>query len=437
MNKEEMFNKFLEVMNNFAQLKAVVAVKDGFIMTTPFTICGSLFLLIACLPIPGWGDMMAGIFGPNWQAPMWTVCGGTFNLLAIIVVLSITYKYVANEGLDGMTAAGLALSSYVMLMPTEVVTEAGEKVGGVLPMGWTGSNGVITAIIISFAVSYIYCFCVKNHIGIKMPDSVPGVVARAFEALTPGFLVFLLSSALWAACHFMGETTVPELIFKMIQVPLQALSDTLAGGITIVGLQSLLFWAGIHGPNVVGGVVAPLLLANSMDNQALLDAGQSLVGNPAAKFITVQINDVFVKSGGCGLTLGLIIAGLMVAKSEQFKSLTKIAMVPGLFNINEPIIFGLPIVFNPYMMIPFIIVPIVALVVTWMAMYIGFLSPMGAIQVPWTTPPIIAGLLLDGWQGAVIQIINLVLSTIIYLPFIKGMDKSMLAEEAEMENAEN
>ena len=153
MNKEEMFNKFLEVMNNFAQLKAVVAVKDGFIMTTPFTICGSLFLLIACLPIPGWGDMMAGIFGPNWQAPMWTVCGGTFNLLAIIVVLSITYKYVANEGLDGMTAAGLALSSYVMLMPTEVVTEAGEKVGGVLPMGWTGSNGVITAIIISFAVS--------------------------------------------------------------------------------------------------------------------------------------------------------------------------------------------------------------------------------------------------------------------------------------------
>ena len=89
------------------------------------------------------------------------------------------------------------------------------------------------------------------------------------------------------------------------------------------------------------------------------------------------------------------------------------------------------------LLIPFIIVPIVALVVTWMAMYIGFLSPMGAIQVPWTTPPIIAGLLLDGWQGAVIQIINLVLSTIIYLPFIKGMDKSMLAEEAEMENAEN
>ena len=262
-----------------------------------------------------------------------------------------------------------------------------------------------------------------------MPESVPGGVVRAFEALTPGFLVFLLASIIWGVCHFAGNTSAPELVFSMIQTPLQSLTDTLFGGTVIVGLQSLLFWAGIHGPNVVNGVATPMLMANTLDNQALLDAGQTLLNNPAAKFMTMQVNDVFVKSGGCGLTMGLIIASYMVSKSEQLTSLTKMATVPGIFNINEPIIFGLPIVFNPFMLVPFILVPIVALFVTYTAMMIGFLSPMGAVQVPWTTPPIIAGLLLDGWQGAVIQIINLALAVVIYLPFVKKMDSSLIEEE--------
>ena len=413
MNRQELFNKFLEVMNRFAQIKAIVAVKDGFIMTTPFTICGSLFLLIACLPIPGWNELMVSMFGENWAAPLFAVCGGTFSILALIVVVCVTYKYVANEGLDGMTAAGLALAAFVIIIPPEVVLESGEVVGNVIPKNWAGSNGIITALLVAFATSYIYCYCVKNHIGIKMPESVPGGVVRAFEALTPGFLVFLLASIVWGVCHFAGNTSAPELVFSMIQTP----------------LQSLLFWAGIHGPNVVNGVATPMMMANTLDNQALLDAGQTLLNNPAAKFMTMQVNDVFVKSGGCGLTMGLIIASYMVSKSEQLTSLTRMSTVPGIFNINEPIIFGLPIVFNPFMLVPFILVPVVALFVTYTAMMIGFLSPMGAVQVPWTTPPIIAGLLLDGWQGAVIQIINLVLAVLIYLPFVKKLDISFIAEE--------
>ena len=419
MNRQELFNKFLEVMNRFAQIKAIVAVKDGFIMTTPFTICGSLFLLIACLPIPGWNELMVSMFGENWAAPLFAVCGGTFSILALIVVVCVTYKYVANEGLDGMTAAGLALAAFVIIIPPEVVLEGGQVAGNVIPKNWAGSNGIITALLVAFATSYIYCYCVKNHIGIKMPESVPGGVVRAFEALTPGFLVFLLASIIWGVCHFAGNTSAPELVFSMIQTP----------------LQSLLFWAGIHGPNVVNGVATPMLMANTLDNQALLDAGQTLLNNPAAKFMTMQVNDVFVKSGGCGLTMGLIIASYMVSKSEQLTSLTKMATVPGIFNINEPIIFGLPVVFNPFLLVPFILVPIVALFVTYTAMIIGFLSPMGAVQVPWTTPPIIAGLLLDGWQGAVIQIINLALAVVIYLPFVKKMDNSLVEEEKNGEAA--
>ena len=117
------------------------------------------------------------------------------------------------------------------------------------------------------------------------------------------------------------------------------------------------------------------------------------------------------------------------------KSITKLATVPGLFNINEPVIFGLPIVFNPYLLVPFILAPLAAFFVTYAAIAVGFMAPFGAVQVPWTTPPVIAGLLLDGWQGAVIQIVNLALATAIYFPFVRAQDRQFLAEESAQDAA--
>lgn len=437
MTKQELFDKFIEFMGEFAQIKAVAALRDGFIMTTPFTICGSVFLLLANLPLPGYAEFMASLFGADWTAPLNAVAGGTFSVLALIVVLAITYKFVENEGCDAIMASILSLSTFLILMPPAIVSKGGEVVGDIIPKAWAGSNGVITAIIIAFFVSYVFCYCEKNHIGIKMPDSVPSGVAKAFTALVPGMIFFTTASVLYGLCHYIGATTLPELVFKVIQTPLQGLSDSLAGGSIIVGLQSILFWAGIHGPNVVGGVVSPLLIANSLDNQHLIDAGMSLINNPEAKIFTCQINDVFVKSGGCGLTLGLLFAGLFAARSQQLKSLMKMAFVPGLFNINEPIIFGLPIVFNPYLLVPFVLVPLIAMFVTYFAISTGFMAPFSAVQVPWTTPPVIAGFLLNGWQGAVVQIVNLAIATVIYFPFLKAQDKAFLKEEmGEMEESE-
>ncbi|MGN8832394.1 PTS sugar transporter subunit IIC [Selenomonas montiformis] len=434
MSKQELFDKFIEFMGEFAQIRAVAALRDGFIMTTPFTICGSVFLLLANLPLPGYSEFMASIFGSDWTAPLNAVAGGTFSVLALIVVLSITYKFVENEGCDAMMASILALSTFLILMPPTIVSKGGETVGDIIPKAWAGSNGVITAIFIAFFVSYVFCYCEKNHIGVKMPDSVPQGVAKAFTALVPGMIFFTTASVLYGLCHYIGATTVPELIFKVIQTPLQGLSDSLAGGTIIVGLQSILFWAGIHGPNVVGGVVGPLLIANSLDNQHLIDMGMTLLNNPQAKIMTCQINDVFVKSGGCGLTLGLLIAGVFTARSQQLKSLMKMAFVPGLFNINEPIIFGLPIVFNPYLLVPFVLVPLLAMLVTYFSISLGFMAPFSAVQVPWTTPPVIAGFLLNGWQGAVVQIVNLAIATAIYFPFLRAQDNALLKEEmGEME----
>lgn len=431
MNKQELFDKFIEFMGRFAEIRAVAALRDGFIMTTPFTICGSVFLLLANLPIPGYGAFMAGLFGPDWTAPLNAVSGATFSILAFISVLAITYKYVEAEGGDAIMASILALSTFLIVLPPTIVSKGGETVADVIPKAWAGSNGVITAILVSFIVAWTVCYCEKNHIGIKMPDAVPSGVAKAFEALTPGMILFTGGAVIYGLCHYIGATTFPELIFKIIQTPLQGLSDTLIGGSVIAALQSILFWAGIHGPNVVGGVVNPILIANSLDNQHIIDMGMQLAGNPDAKIITCQINDVFIKSGGCGLTFGLLIASWLSAKSTQMKSITKLATVPGLFNINEPVIFGLPIVFNPYLLVPFVLVPLLALIITYFSIALGFMSPFSAVQVPWTTPPIIAGLLLNGWQGAVVQIVIIAMSTAVYFPFVRAQDRAMLKEEQE------
>ena len=182
------FDKFIEIMASFAEIKIVAALRDGFIMTTPFTIIGSLFLLIANLPIPGYNEMMAGAFGADWSAPCYAVFGGTFSVLGLICCLGVAYKYTEAEGCNAAMASFLALSTFIILMPS-VVTIDNVTGGDVIPKAWAGSNGIITGLVVAICTGIVSCYCEKNHIGIKMPPSVPSGVTRAFEALTPAFFM--------------------------------------------------------------------------------------------------------------------------------------------------------------------------------------------------------------------------------------------------------
>ncbi len=429
------FDKFIEFMASFAEIKIVAALRDGFIMTTPFTIIGSLFLLIANLPVPGYNEMMAGAFGPDWAAPCYAVFGGTFSVLGLICCLGVAYKYTEAEGCNASMASFLSLSTFIILMPTQITLtgDAGVSItgGDVIPKLWAGSNGIITGLIVAILVSMCSCWCEKNHIGIKMPPSVPSGVTRAFEALTPAFFAFTGAAIIFGLCKFIGDTNFPQLLFDVIQTPLQGLSDTIIAGTIFSWLQTILFWAGIHGPNVVGGVMNPIMLANSLENLALMDAGVDMSSDPRVHILAAQVFDVFMKPGGCGATFGLLIVGLLFAKSTQMKTILRLGTAPGLFNINEPIIFGLPIVFNPYMLAPFTLAMWAAMLITYFSIATGFMSPLGAVQVPWTTPPIIAGLLLKGIPGAIVQILILAASCAIYFPFMKAQDNAFLKEEQE------
>ncbi|KFI98086.1 PTS sugar transporter subunit IIC [Bifidobacterium stellenboschense] len=445
---DAMLNGFMK----FASLKALVALKDGFILTMPATLIGSLFLLIANLPFTGYADFMAKTFGDNWNIALNQVSTATFNILAIIVAVGIGYAYARNEKCDGISSGLLSLVTFFIVSPSsmdisidpktiDIATDATKNakdvaVSGVFVQNWTGSNGIISAIIMGLIVGWIYTACIKHDVKIKMPDSVPQGVTNAFSALIPGLIVITGSSILYHVCKVFGGVSLTELIFKVLQIPLQSLTDTWAGAIIIALLISMLFWCGIHGANVVSGVVTPLLTANTLVNQSLLDKGIYPSKANGGHYLTPQVIDCFVKFSGVGLTVGLLIAALLFARSKQLREVSKLSIVPGIFGINEPVIFGLPIVFNPIMLIPFVVTPLCAMILMYGCLSVGFIQPFGAVQVPWTTPPIISGFILGGWKCALLQVIIAAMAVAIYYPFVKMQDKIYLEQEAEAESAE-
>lgn len=231
-----------------------------------------------------------------------------------------------------------------------------------------------------------------------MPDSVPEMVSKLFSSLVPG----------------------------IIQVPLQGLTSSVFAIVIVGGLNGFLWWFGIH-PTVVNSIVNPLLIANADANQALFTSNNLSLstGNVG----TIQMIDQFATIGGAGMTIGLIIAMVIVAKSSRLKTMSKLAVVPACFNINEPLVFGLPIVFNPLMLIPVTIAPMVSVLIAYVAMSIGFMPLFTGVMAPWSTPPIISGFLVAGWQGAIVQILSIIVSVGIYYPFVKALDNQYHKEE--------
>lgn len=401
------------------------ALKSGFMVIMPLTIIGSIFLLITDFPLPGYAEFMAGIFGADWTSYLDSAYRATFNLMGLLLAGTLAYRLAEDYKLDALSTMVLSLVAYVVVLPKSVLTEGGETVGRVLSFTWLGTQGVITAIIMAFVTVEIVRLCVQKNLTIKMPDSVPSMVSQSFSALIPGLVVVIVSLLLSGLSRIVAGS-FPELIYQIIQIPLEGLTSSLGAILVVAGLNGFLWWFGIH-PTVVNSIVNPLLNANSVKNFELFQANNLTMqtGNVG----TIQMIDQFATIGGAGLTLGLVIAMIFVAKSSRLKTMTKLVGVPSIFNINEPIIFGLPVVFNPLMLIPVTIAPMVSVLIAYFAMKIGFMPMFNGVMAPWPTPPIFSGFLVAGWQGAVVQVICIAAATIIYYPFVKALDNQYLKEE--------
>lgn len=408
--------------------KYLIAIRDGFLISTPLLIIGSFFLLIANFPIPGWDAFFAKFLGEGWANKFAVPAAATFDVMTILAVIGIGYSLAKQVNVDAIQASVIGLVSFLIMTPAKIDfkpegVETAYKVTGI-PYAWVGSKGLFLGMIVAIVSVLIFEKITKKGWVIKLPAGVPPTVAKSFEALIPGFVVitvFFIINWVFSATSFGNAHTF---IYKMLQVPLLKLGNTLPAMVIAYLFLHGFWFFGINGGSVVGAVFNPVLRTLSIEN---LDAFKNGMASP--NIICQEFQDLFATFGGAGSTLSLLIAMLIICKSQRVKKIGKLALIPGIFGINEPIIFGLPIMLNPIMLIPFVIVPTVNIIISYFAMSSGLVPLTKGISIPWTTPPIISGFLVSGWEASVLQIFLLIIGAFIYTPFIKIVDKQYLEEE--------
>ncbi|SEK55451.1 PTS system, cellobiose-specific IIC component [Carnobacterium iners] len=403
-------NKIIPVLFKIGQNKRLIAIRNGLSITVPFTIIGSFFLIIGNLPVQAWMDFISP-YSEILNAPV----NVTFGMLGLISAIGIGYYMGKELEVEPISNALITLVAFLLATLSEENTLNIESLGAV---------GMFTAIIVSLFTVEVYRFFIRNNITIKMPDGVPPAVAQSFISLIPAFVII---TAIWIIRVILGVdlNAVIQIVFQ----PLVFGIDSLPGLIITSLIVCLLWSAGIHGDHALAGIVTPIVLSNLAANMAAFQAG-----TPLPHIVVEGFGLVFMSIGGTGATIGLVL-NMMRSKVKSYKSLGRLSLPSAVFNINEPVIFGFPIVMNPIMMIPFIITPVI---IGSFAYVLTKLEIIGAVVflVPWTTPPVIGAYLATNGNipAAIFSALSVVASYFIYLPFFKVAEKKqLLLEQGETE----
>ncbi|RXN56731.1 PTS sugar transporter subunit IIC [Enterococcus faecalis] len=422
MNKINTYleQKMLPIAGKLSSNKFLVAIRDGITLTMPLIIIGSLFMVIASFPVPGWetwlGDV--GVSGYLWKG-----VDSSFGLIGLVASFGIAHSLTKQYGVDGVSSGIISLSTFITVTPF-----LSSDAGAGMPTGYMAAKGLFVAIILGLINGYVYQWFINKNIQIKLPDTVPSAVAKSFSAIIPGAVLITFWLIIFGLLDTFSLPNIHDIAQVVLGKPLGLLGSNIFGTIIVVALNSLFWFIGIHGGNVINSVMQPIWIANLDANREAYQAGQSL-----PHIFTVAFMDNFVYIGGGGATIGLVLVmGYLARKkktSKQTKVLAPITVVPGLFNINEPTMFGLPVVLNVMLLVPFILAPIVNVVVAYSAMITG-LVPLTRTVATWTMPPIISVFLTTGsLMGSVLQIVLIVLDILLYLPFFLAIEKQFKQEE--------
>lgn len=309
--------------------------------------------------------------------------------------------------------------------PDFVNIEDSEKVFRGFSFGNFGTAGIFLSMIVAIISVSIFTWAIKKKLVIKLPDGVPPAVMDSFAALIPAALSMVFFFVINIIISHTSYEYLHNLIYQVLQAPLVGLGRFALFEVIYQFLSTLFWFFGINGPAVTNTVFSPIHKALTLENYEAAQAGLKMTN-----IFTAGFSDFFCNFGGGGSTLGLVIMMSFLAKSERMKVLGRLSLPAGIFGINEPIIFGLPIVLNPIMIIPFILSPIANTVIAYLATIAGFIPITSGIQLPWTTPIGFSGYLITGTFSAVIlQIGLLALNMAIYYPFMKLLDNQYLEEE--------
>ena len=416
--------KFMPVAAKLGNQKHIQAIRDGLILSMPLTIAGSIFLILAFLPISGYYEFMAGIFGDAWMGKVLYPVRATFDIMAIFGCIGVSYRLAEKNKVDCLSSVALALMTFMILTPFKVsfmnnTVEA-------IPLMYTGSAGLFGAIISSIISVEIYSWFIRKNIVIKMPENVPPAVAKSFVALIPTLALMIGTLIVRLILENTGLQNIHELLKVILTTPLKTLVGSWWGLAIITAIIQLFWIAGLHGSTIILGMIGPVLGLLGDQNRLAYEVGAEIPNIIGGPFF-----DLFISIGGGGGTFALAFLLAFVSKSKQLKEIGKISVGAACFNINEPIIFGLPIVMNPYLIIPFFITPILTGLIGYFSIAIGILPKLPGISIPWTTPPLISGYLgsIGSFRYVILQVILILIGMIIYLPFFKAFDKKMLEEE--------
>lgn len=410
---------FVPVASRIGSQRHLVAIRDGFIAIMPLTIIGSFAVLINNLPVKMYQNALDSIWDhgtwTQWGGNMW---GATFGIISILLAFCVAYQLAKSYNKDGLSAGVIGLSSYMTF------GTFGE--GGLSGLS-TGTGGLFVAIIIALLSSELFSRLSGNSkLIIKMPETVPPAVSRSFAALLPAIITVSLFALVRTIIS--AGFDIPDIIgsfYTAIQEPFMGLTNTWVAALILAFIPVFLWTLGVHGANIIEPFMQSINLPAIDANVAAITAGEV-----APYIINKPFFDAFVNMGGSGTTIALIIAIFIIArKNKQYNTVGKISTGPGLFNINEPLLFGLPIVLNPVLFIPFILTPMVNVSIAYFATKWGMV-PAATIAAPWTTPPIINGFLVtQSWAGAVLSLLLIIISVCIYLPFVAMANRTTKAQE--------
>lgn len=410
-------------------IKFLRVVRLSMMPTIPFIIVGSMVLIILNFPfidkvIPATGmQFLSDVLSPLTKT--------TMSLVALFLAYLMGHNFVKETGKTSADAVYCGLTTLIAFFTlTPFSTQVGEEIiEGVIPTSYMGSSGMFIALIASYFVAMLYCYISDKGLKIKLPDSVPQNILSSFEALIPAAISLL---AVCVINYLVGLTSfgnVHVAFSEILAKPLLAIGTGLPALLITQGLAQLLWFLGIHGDQIVGSVMKPIL-----DNANLQNFEAYMAGLDRPYIITYQMTETFIQIA----FMSLVIAVIIVARSHRLKSTGKIAAVPAIFCISEPIVFGLPVLMNVTLLIPWVLVRPVFGLITYLFMFFGLCPTPTGVTIPWTTPPLLSGFLVtNSIMGAVVQLICLVIGVLMFIPFVKILDKKYRQEENEGELIEH
>ena len=408
--------------NKLSQNKVLRAISGGFSALLPIIMVGAIASLLSGLNIEVYQNFITAI---GLKPIVGYISAYTTNMMAVYAVFSIGNSMAKQlECKDQSILVGLiSLMVFLLTIPLGVSKDE-VTIAAAISTTYFGAPGLFTAMIIGCIVPVIYNIFVKNNIVIKMPDGVPPQIANGFSAIIPAAVITAIFAAIRQLCALTSFGTLSGLIYGLLKTPLSSLTNSPITFVILLLFCNILWFFGIHGGMVTMSFLSMLYMTPALENLEAMAAGQ-----PLPNMLTNTWWFTFAQLGGSGGIIGLAVCMFFFAKSERYKTLGKIAILPALCSISEPIVFGVPLVLNVMMLIPMILSPLACFLTSYLMTSIGVLPYLNGIQLSTGTPVVLAGFLAGGWRAAIWQVVLVALQFAIYFPFFRMVDKQALEEE--------